>query len=281
MICRALQACSQRTLWVASLIGLLSAITPAAQAFVDMFGEVQQKKLGEVSVSLIKSVSVDNIKLFSTPDGLVDYLSPLHKLASGTTATASSNTENTGAASSQGLYFRYDPSLSPKVRERFIQIIADIGRQAGTLDADKENDLHLLLNEIDIMDLVGNALQAKGHPPHNVATATAYWLVSLLEVVHNQEFTDQQHTAVLRQLEQSLASPEAVQEYTKMSDAEKQALSERLMWEALMQSMIWKQARETGEGLETVSAISHGLLRNYLDIDANQVTVGDGGLMAK
>jgi len=233
-----------------------------------------------VSISLIKSASVDNISLFSRPPELeprlVDYLLPLHKLALGTEVASTASTDS-GAANTTGFYFNYDPGISPKVREWFINTLVEIGKQAGTLDAKQESDLHLLLGEIDIMETIGGALKSKGHPPHSLATASAYWLVSLLEVVHNQSFTEQQYTAVLRQLEQTMVSPE----YDRMSDAEKQALSERLMWEALLHSVQWKQARENGQSTEAVSAIARGLLLNHLDIDANLITVGDQGLEAK
>jgi len=255
---------------------VLSTISLNTYAFMEMFGENEKQKLGDRGVMLIKSVesTADMHKLIQwTVEDFTDILF-LGKITPNTNAPAS--TAQTGASA---LYFSYNPTVSPKVREEVIKMMIERGKQEGSLDSAGEQQLAESLRQISIMDTVGNALQAKGYSPHSLATATAYWIVSLLEVAQNQKITEQQYAAVLKQMEQLLATGAS----QSANDVQKQSVAEYLMWKGMLQSSVWQQARQAGHAkqIQNTVAVSRKLLLEKYGINADVVTVTDQGLGAK
>jgi len=257
-------------------ITALAVVSLNAQAFMELFSETEQQKLGERGITLIKSVETtgDMHKLMQWAiEPLSDYLF-LGKVTPNTSSPAS-----TAQAGASALYFGYNPAVSTKVREEVIQMMIERGKQEGSLDSAGEQQLAESLRQISIMDTVGSALQAKGYSPHSLATATAYWMVSLLEVANNQKITAQQYAAVLKQMEQLLATGAS----QSANDVEKQSVAEYLMWEGMLQSSVWQQARQAGDAkqIQNTVAVSRKLLLDKYGIDADRITVTDQGLSAK
>jgi len=177
-------------------------------------------------------------------------------------------------------HFHYDPTISPLVREREINALIEMGRKVGVMNAEKENLLKTTFGQMDIMKTIGGALQAKGHSPHSLATALAYWLVSHLQIVHDTHFTDQQLAAVVNQVEQQLKNADTVMS----NDAEKQMAAEHLMWMATFQLLSYQDARQTGATARERKAVadaSREMMRAQFNMDADKIMIGDKGLMPK
>jgi|GEM_PF-3492755 len=173
--------------------------------------------------------------------------------------------------------FRYDPKLSPIARQQAIDAMVEIGRKTGKMDAAGEKLLNKAFGNIDIMKTIGAALQKKGHSPHSLATAVGYWLVSHMQVAQNTDFTDQQLTAVVKQVEQQLRK-------TKMpDDAEKQMAAEHLLWTATFQLLSYQDVRKTGTKQEqkTIAEVSRVMLRQQFGMDAEKMTITDKGLVSR
>jgi len=173
--------------------------------------------------------------------------------------------------------FNYDPKLSPIARQQAIDGVIELGREVGTMNAEKENLLNKAFGDIDIMKTIGAALQKKGHSPHSLATAVGYWLVSHLQVAQDTDFTDQQLAAVVKQVERQLRK-------TKLpDDAEKQMAAEHLLWTATFQLLSYQDVRKTGSKQEqkTIAEVSRTMLRQQFGMDADKMTITDKGLVSQ
>jgi len=176
--------------------------------------------------------------------------------------------------------FKYNPEISTLVRNNEIERVIQLGRRLGTIDKEKENILHESISQIDIMKTVGEGLKKKGHSPHSLPTAMAYWVASHLQIVHDTPFTDKQLAAIVGQFEKQM------KENTKKmpNDEEKQMAAEHLMWSATLQLLSYNNVRDNGgsEGdLRDVADVSRAMMKEEFNLDADKIMIGDKGLMPK
>jgi len=179
-----------------------------------------------------------------------------------------------------GLYFKYNPSISKQVRTEVIKKFIELGKKQGQMTAEKERTLNTFISGIDIMETAGAVLKKKGHSPYNLATATGYWLASHLQIVHNTDITDSQLAAVIKQIERQMKDTMA----NIPGNTEKQKAAEHLMWTATLQLLSYRNVRDKGgsaEALEDVANVSRVMLREEFNLDADKIIIGDKGLMPK
>jgi len=209
---------AKRILCASLTIVLFTAISFNAQA-LDIFDDKTKKLLGTVGSSL-----------------LANSQAPVN---------LSAKSKDKSNSAKPDFYFDYDPSLSPKVRERLVQELISEAKQQGQVLTDAEKkELADGLKQIDIMRDIGGALKAKGLPPHSVATGLAYWLVINLEIVYGRQYTDEQNATTLRDMEQLMADNPAIAE---MSNREKQFSTELVMWIGTLQYQGYSQAKDKAE----------------------------------
>jgi len=257
---------------LATILGIAPLYT---HAFTDIFGETDKNKLGKMSASMIKAAAIGKLLYPLDNDKHQDKLTPLHALSPYEPPLSASNIEIEYA-------HHYEDSvlLPDKVRAEFINTLIEYGRKGGApLSEEKENKIRKNLMQIDINRTVGYALAARGLPQYSLTTATAYWLVSFLEVAQNKELTDKHLIAVYIQLNNELPKEDS----ENASDEEKQRVAELLMWEATLQNVIWQNARQAGAKaqLQKNASIARNLLLEKYNIDADRVVVTTKGVVPK
>jgi len=235
---------------------LLGTAPSSAQTIADMFDAKTQKALGVLGGAMMKAP-------------------PAAASAAQGADNPSSGALMQGAEMASYL-FRYDPAVSTEVRDRVIQLATDMVKEQGKLDEASEKEVVQELKKLDIVQTIGDALQAKGYPRYSLATAVAYWMVINLEMVYGKQFSDQQNTAVLRQMEQQMANNPEV---ASMSDESKQYTSEGLTWIATMQYIGWQNAEGAAQKKAIVDAARSSL--KQMNIDPDRLELTDQGLRVK
>ena len=244
---------------------VLGAASLGAQAFSGVFDAQAQKALGAVGGALMDAAP-------PAPAGV-------GALGERLGAGAAKPAQAAPAPDARAADFRYSPAVSAKVREQVIQTLADAGKQRGTLDAAGEKTLREALGKVDVMKTIGGALQAKGYPPHSLATASAYWLMINYEIVRGVQATDRQNAAVLRQMQQRMA---ATPDIGRMSDAQKQHAAEAMLWLGTLQYQNYQQARQGAAGYDpkVVQADARAALKGF-NIDVDRLALTDQGLVPR
>ncbi len=245
----------------------LTTLPMPAQAFSGVFDAQAQKALRSVGGSLMDRAP----EVASQPPSVGV------QLGGGPTTAAGKRAPGAPAADAKVADFRYAPAVSARVRDDIIQMLVDVGKRQGTLDAVGEKNLREALGKVDIVKSIGGALQAKGYPLHSVATASAYWLVINYEIVRGVQATDAQNAAVLRQMQQRMA---ATPEMARMSDEQKQRAAEGMLWIGTLQYQNHQQAKQgtPGYDMQAVVADARQALADF-GIDADRLNLSAEGLV--
>ncbi|ADV68489.1 DUF6683 family protein [Deinococcus maricopensis] len=175
------------------------------------------------------------------------------------------------------LDFKSSPQVSQQVRELFIKTLVDAGKKNGKVTPQLEAQLRAEFNKIDIVKTYAQALEPKGFRMNNLATGVAVWLITSFEILNDgREYTDAQNRKVYDQLASAMsASPDVA----RMKDADKQKMTELLLWMTAFQlnDLAQAQAGVEGYSVEAVQAQARDLLQTFR-LDPAQLAITDQGL---
>lgn len=178
--------------------------------------------------------------------------------------------------------FKPSATVSAQVRDEVIQQLVQAGGRKGMAPQEQkqlQQQLREAFGKVDIDKVIGDPLRAKGFDPHNVVTATTYWLLTNYGIAQDVVSTDAQNNAVLAQMRERM---DALPEVAAMGQAQKQRMAEGLYWFALLQQFAQEQAQKGVEGYDRQAvARDAGEALKMFGIDAERLRLSDQGLVSR
>lgn len=174
--------------------------------------------------------------------------------------------------------YQPSPEVSHKVREDLIGHLLQLGRSHGMDDASAEQ-LAQNLRQVDVPAKVWPVLTDMGYPRDNQITALCYWLLANWDVIQGRNSTPEEIQAVYRQMIDNYAR---VAELSNGTHADKQYISEAMIWLATMQGEIHLEAQKSGDAAKIEEArqgATQALLQ--LGFDPSQMRMTAQGLQPK
>lgn len=259
----------------AAVMWVVAGLPVQAWGFAGVLDEKVQKALSDVGSALSSGKPLKVQQTATTGLGAKGAKSS----DEGAADQASAQSARTGA----DVYaFKPSAAVSEQVREEVIQQLAQAaGRKGMAPQAQKQlqQQLRDAFGKVDIDKVIGDPLRKKGFDPHNVVTATTYWLLTNYSIAQEVVSTDTQNKAVLAQMRERMdASPDLA----AMGHAQKQRMAEGLYWFALLQQFAQEQAQKGVAGYERQAvAQDAGDALKVFGIDAERLRLSDQGLVPR
>lgn len=178
---------------------------------------------------------------------------------------------------SRAYAYRHDPAVSAEVSRQYMQKLAAVLQQSGRLEPGDQKKLDELAG-VDVPALLRTALQAKGYEANSVATAMAFWMLSHYGVAHQRNTSDLDSGVLMQQLQLGMSSNPKMRD---MSDREKQAMAETLLWSGFLQKLAYDEAltQASSQREELASKARASLKESGVDLERLQVV--DGSLVLR
>ncbi|ABC31831.1 hypothetical protein HCH_05151 [Hahella chejuensis KCTC 2396] len=139
-----------------------------------------------------------------------------------------------GAVPEKGAFFTPSKAVSAEIKEK---MIAEMLKKAP---ADKEAELRAAFAEINILQLMGDAVKKDGYQANDLALAMAAWVTTSFSILNDQETNDAEDRAVWKQFRQVIATNPSLAE---LSDRDKQITAETLYWYSALAANDYQQAK--------------------------------------